>query len=247
MREDKIILVIEKLTKKFGGVTAVDEVDLTVKEGCLIAIIGPNGSGKTTLLNLISGHLEPTAGKIYFRGEDITKMTPRERALKGISRTYQISQNFRGLTVLENIWLAAQPKSRLNFFRDYRKYKDIEEKVRKILATVNLEHKASFLASQCSYGELRRLEIGRALATDPALLLMDEPTAGVSPKERSDVVDLIGKLAAEKTIILVEHAMDVVRELADEVVVLERGRIIKIGEPEEVLESKEVQTMYMRG
>ncbi len=245
--KDEIILRTENIRKEFFGFVALRDINLEVSKGEFRAIIGPNGSGKTTLINILSGALRPSAGKVYLNGEDITGLPQHIIARKGMVRTHQYTQVFPNLTVYENLWIAAQSKNKLSLFKDYKKDRDIQEKVEDILRLIGLYHKHELIVSRCSYGEQRRVQIGMALLTDPDVLLMDEPTSGISPKERGDVVNLLSRLSGEKTLVVVEHNVDVVLQLADNITVLNEGRIVAEGEPEEVINMPVVKEIYVGG
>jgi len=246
--ETKIaVLTTTNLTKSFGGLIAVNDANMLVDEGELRAVIGPNGSGKTTLLNLISGHLKCTCGKIMLYNEDVTHLPPNIRASRGLARTFQHSQVFPRLTIIENLWVAAQRKRMLNPLGDYKTDEEVGEKVEETLKLIRLSHKSDRIASECSYGEQRRIEIGIALINNPKITLMDEPTAGISPQEREEIVNLLKNLKGLKTMLIVEHNVDVVMRIADKVTVLCEGRIVAEGLPKEVMACEEVQKAYIGG
>lgn len=246
--DNEVILRTERIRKEFAGVVALDDISIEITKGECRAIIGPNGSGKTTLINVLSGALKPTSGKVYLKGEDITGLPQYIIARKGIVKTHQYTQIFPNLTILENLWIAAQSKNKLNLFRDYKKNIDIKKKVENILKLIGLDYKSEYTVSKCSYGEQRRVQIGMALLTDPEIILMDEPTSGISPKERDDIVDLLSKLTKDnKTLVIVEHNVDVVLQLADIVTVLNNGRVIAEGTPDEVINMPEIREIYIGG
>ena len=246
MKND-IILRTENIRKEFSGFVALKDINLEVSEGEFKAIIGPNGSGKTTLINILSGALKCTKGRVYLRGEDITGLSQHLIARKGMVRTDQYTQTFPNLTVYENLWIAAQSKNKLKLFKDYKSDRDIQKRVEEVLKIISLDHKPELIVSRCSYGEQRRVQIGMALLTDPDVLLMDEPTSGISPKEREDIINLLSRLSGEKTLVVVEHNVDVVLRLADEIVVLNEGEIIAEGEPDEVINMPVIKEIYVGG
>jgi branched-chain amino acid transport system ATP-binding protein len=235
-----MILQIKGLKKSFDGFVALRGVDLTLKEGEIKAIIGPNGAGKTTLLNLITGELQPTEGKIIFKGKDITGQKAHLIALLGIAKTFQIVSLFSELSASENIMGAVQARKGLLRLR-YPPY--VVEKTQEIIDVIGLREPER-LAGELSYGEQKLLEIGIALACEPKLLLLDEPTAGLSKKAADEIIEVIKKLQ-DKSIIIVEHDMDVVEELTDSVVVLHQGRVIAESTPQQVRENPTVQEVYL--
>lgn len=240
------LLQTEGLTKAFGGLRAVDSMDFSVRPGELRAVIGPNGAGKTTLFNLITGRLAPTRGKVYFKGGEITALPPHEICRRGVARTFQITSLFPNLTVSENIWTAVQGKGgHLHPWRPARKMTHIRQRVEEVLKLLGLEEQGEVLAVNLSHGDQRLLEIGVALATTPELLLLDEPTAGMSLKETREMVGTIKGLAGGLTIVIVEHDMGVVMELAQTITVLDLGRIIAEGPPEEIRRDRRVQEVYL--
>ncbi len=248
MERNPEILKIEKLKKNFGGLAAINGLDLSVKRGELRAIIGPNGAGKTTLFNLITGTLPPTEGKIFFKGEDILGFPPYKISHKGIARTLQITSIFPNLTVFDNVWSAAQSRKRvLNPFLHVRSLTDVREKTESFIEMVGLSEKKDSPACDISYGDQRLLEIAIALGTDPELLLLDEPTAGLGPWETKIIVEKIKELATKLTILLVEHDMEVVMGLAEKITVLHYGEKIAEGTPDEIRMDKEVKRVYLGG
>ncbi len=243
-------LETKDLCKYFGGLKAVDQVSFSVEEGQLKSIIGPNGAGKTTFFNLLCGLYEPTAGKIFFRGKDITEKKMNQTSQLGISKTFQITHIFPRLSVFENVRISAQSrKTTFNFWRRADSLEEVNEKTRKILEMVKLADSHDRSASTLSHGERKYLEIGIALATDPRLLLLDEPTAGMSPAETVLAMNLIRKLHDELslTILLVEHDMNVVMNISDEVFCMNEGRELACGSPEEISGNEVVQKVYLGG
>jgi branched-chain amino acid transport system ATP-binding protein len=246
---DQVILQTQKLTKAFGGLIAVNNIDMDFYTGELRAIIGPNGAGKTTYLAMIMGRLKPTSGKILFKGRDITGLPPYKVFRLGISTTFQLTSIFPDLTVYENVWVAAQSRCKgyMNPLIHHRRLKEAESRVERVLKQLNLDSVAAEPAGSISHGEQRVLEIGIALATDPELLLLDEPTSGMSAKEASEMATLIKEIAKEKTVILVEHNMDVVMRIADKITVFDKGKILAEGSPKSISENKKVQEVYLGG
>ena len=243
-----MLLGTEKVTKRFGELKAVDQVDFNLKQGQLKSIIGPNGAGKTTLFNLIAGVYRPSSGRILFKNKDITNLSLNQTSRKGITKTYQITHIFPGLTVFENVRISAQShQTSFNFWRSTHSFRKINERALEILDQVELIHKRNWLASTLSHGELRYLEIGIALATEPEVLLLDEPLAGMSAAETSSCADLIRKLNkfSNLSIVLVEHDVNVVMGLSDEILVLNEGRKLAEGTPREISENEEVQRVYL--
>ncbi len=240
------ILETRGLTRTFGGLMAVDHVDFAVQEGEIRAVIGPNGAGKTTFFNLITGVLTPTSGRILFRGEDITGLPVHQISRKGIARTVQVTSIFPSLTVAENIWLGVQSRGRLHPLARRARMSALHHEVMEIMALVGLQEQADAEAAELS-GDQRLLEIALALSTRPQLLLLDEPTAGLSAKETWDMVRVVRELAAQQTIIIVEHDMDVVMELADTITVLHMGKTLAEGPPRAIRENAQVQEVYLGG
>jgi branched-chain amino acid transport system ATP-binding protein len=240
------VLRIEGLTKRFGGLIAVNAVDFVMPGGELHAIIGPNGAGKTTLFNLISGLLSADAGRILFAGRDITGERPHRISRLGIARTLQVKSVFNGLSVYDNVWIAAQTRRGfLHPLRPAHAYGDTDAKVRDLLAQLELEGHAKELAGNLSYGDVALLEIAIALATDPRLLLLDEPVAGMSPSETARATARIRDLARRVDVILIEHDMEVVFSIADRVTVMHQGAILAAGRPDEIRRDRRVQDAYL--
>jgi branched-chain amino acid transport system ATP-binding protein len=254
---NEFILSTSGLTKNFGGLIAINDVSLDVERGSIKSIIGPNGSGKTTFFNLITGALPPSSGKIYFEGQDITRFSMHQRTRQGISRSYQITNIFPYQTTFENIRLAAQGCSgaRVNFLGMLKKagsYGEFHEKVLDIATIVGLDPARLYVpAALIPHAEQRKLEIAMALATEPRLLLLDEPAAGMAIEEIPEVIDAILRVKEsygdQLTLLVVEHKMDIVMNLSEEIVVLSEGRIIAKGSPKEIQENEEVLTVYLGG
>ena len=253
-----MLLETEGLTKRFGGITAVDGLDFALEAGELCSIIGPNGAGKTTFFNLLTGVLEPSDGTIRFDPPgrasdapvDVTAAAPDETALAGIHRSYQITNLFPTLTVLENVRIAAQA-SRGNdswkLWRNVNEFDDHYAEATAILERVGLTGAGETVTQNLSHGEKRSLEVGVALAGDPDLLLLDEPTAGVSSDGVDDVVALIEDVAEDHSVMLIEHNMEVVMDISDRIAVLHRGALIADGPPEDVRGDEAVQEAYLGG
>jgi branched-chain amino acid transport system ATP-binding protein len=241
------VLRTEALTVRFGGLTALDSVDFEVRREEIRAIIGPNGAGKSTFFNCLTGVIRPTSGRILLNGENIAGLPPNRISRKGIARSYQITNILPNATTLENVRIAAQSRrhgwSMLTHHSDFR---DILDKAEAVLASVGLEAKAEELAANLSHGEQRNLEIGIALATEPQLLCLDEPTAGMSAAETHDTMQLVRRIAKHLTILIVEHDMQVVMELAHRITVLHYGEILAEGTPAEIQQNPRVQEVYLK-
>jgi branched-chain amino acid transport system ATP-binding protein len=247
INEGSAALVLDKITKDFGGLRAADDVSLRIEPGERRAIIGPNGAGKTTLFNLITGEIPVTSGQIYLYGQDITSLPPYARTGAGLGRTYQITNIFPGLTVTENIQLAAQGLSstKFSFFGSIPKEGQIHEKVEQALEKLQLTGVKDVKASELSYGEQRQLEIALALAGEPKVLLLDEPAAGLSAAERVTIANLVRSLPAELTVVLIEHDMDLALGLVDKVAVLHFGSVIVEDTPTNIRQNETVQEIYL--
>jgi len=240
-------LRVEGLTKEFGGIRALNNISFTVKNGERLAIIGPNGAGKTTLFNLLNGQYKATAGRIYFLGREITDMPTRSRTYLGQGRSFQVTSLFSNLTVLCNVLLAIQGTGppRFQLFRSISAYKHLYTKAQELLEAVALWSKRNELAQSLSYGEQRRLEITLSLALEPKLLLLDEPSTGLTPAESSDIVNMIANLVRDITVIVVAHDMDLVFGMAERIMVLHYGEIIADGTPAEIQTHSRVKEIYM--
>ncbi|MCS7173344.1 MAG: ATP-binding cassette domain-containing protein [Armatimonadetes bacterium] len=241
------VLELRGLTKRFGGVLALWRCDLAVERGEVHALIGPNGAGKTTLINLVAGVLSPTEGRIFFEGHDITHLPAHARALRGIARTFQATNLFSRQTVLENLRLAVQARtgSSFRFWHPVRREVELEREARGYVARVGLGERTDVPVLALSHGERRQLEVGMALACRPKLVLLDEPTSGMSREESLRMVALIRSLRGQATVLLVEHDMDVVFSVADRITVLVDGRVLASGSPEEVRANPEVHRAYL--
>jgi branched-chain amino acid transport system ATP-binding protein len=243
------LLRTEKLRKFFGVVSAADNVDLRIEEGVLTSIIGPNGAGKTTLINLLTGNLPADSGKIFFRPEEITHFPIHKRVKKGICRSFQIMNIFPKLSVYENIQIPVFSffNRSLRFFRPTSQHVDVNERVEKLLSEIGLADKKGLPAGTLSHGDQRLLEIGLAMASEPKLLFLDEPTAGMNPVERVKVLENIRRLSKEKqsTFVIIEHDMDIVFSLSDRIIVLHRGQILADGAPEAIKENEDVRKVYL--
>jgi branched-chain amino acid transport system ATP-binding protein len=241
------ILKTELLTVRFGGLAALSQVNFEVRRDEVRAIIGPNGAGKSTFFNCLTGVLRPSAGRIFFDGEDITGLSSNTISQKGIARSYQITSVMPNASTLENVRIAAQSRRHSwNMLRHHSGFADINKKAEAALDSVGLLSKADELAANLSHGEQRNLEIGIALATEPTLLLLDEPTAGMSAAETHDTMQLVRRIAKDLTILIVEHDMQVVMELCDRITVLHYGEILAEGTPEEIQENPKVLEVYLK-
>jgi len=241
------LLRLRGLVKRFGGLAATDGVDLAVEAGEVHALIGPNGAGKTTLVQLISGALQPDAGAVSFAGTDLTQVSMHERVRCGLVRSYQVTSIFKRLSALDNALLAVQAAagSSLRFWTPVRSEAALAGDARALLARVGLDDRADTVAGTLAHGEQRKLEVALALAARPRLLLLDEPMAGMGPEESLRMVELIGRLAGEVTIVLVEHDMDAVFKLAHRISVLVSGRIVATGAPEAIRSDARVRQAYL--
>lgn len=240
-------LITEKLTMYFGGLAALEAIDLVVERGTTHAIIGPNGAGKSTFFNCLTGLLRPTSGRVLLEGQNITGLPPERISQLGVARSYQITNIFPGSTCLENIRVAVQSRQPdSSFLRHHRADAATLERATGIIETIGLGGKEDVMAANLSHGEQRNLEIGIALATEPMLLCLDEPTAGMSASETRDVVALIRRIGASLTILIVEHDMQVVMSLAQRITVLDYGQVLAQGTPEEIQANPQVQDAYLK-
>ena len=246
-RGGEAVIRTEALTIRFGGLTALRGVNFEVRRGEVRAIIGPNGAGKSTFFNCLTGVLRPSSGRILFHGEDITGLSPDRISQKGIARSYQITNLLPNVTALENVRIAAQSRRHgWSMLRHHRAYADLIEKAEAVLESVGLRTKADELAANLSHGEQRNLEIGIALATEPELLCLDEPTAGMSTSETHETMELVRRIAKNLTILIVEHDMQVVMELAQRITVLHYGEVLAEGTPDEIQQNPRVLEVYLK-
>jgi branched-chain amino acid transport system ATP-binding protein len=243
--DQKAVEVVE-LTKTFGGVHAVEKVSMKVPVGQRRALIGPNGAGKTTLFNCITGTFPPTSGKIFLFGKDVSRLAEHRRTAMGIGRTYQITDVFHDLTVLENVILAVQGNRPQKWImhRSVNGFSDALKRAGEELDRVGLTRRTHDIVQHLSYGERRQLELALALASKPRVLFLDEPCSGLSPGERQRIAEIIREFPQDITLILIEHDMSVALSLADQVAVLHRGRIILEGTPDEIRSNQEVREVY---
>ena len=248
---DDIVLETRKLRKEFGALVAVANVSIQVRTNSLHSIIGPNGAGKTTLFNLVSGTISPTSGRVIFKGRDITNVPLYRTAHLGIGRSFQITNIFPNLTVLENVRLACQALGHDNFkfLLHHRSFRRYEERAWDVLRQVGLAERALQLARNLPHGDKRKLELGMILAPDPEVLLLDEPTAGMAAEQVPELMKLIEeiRLAGKKTVILVEHNMNVVMGSSDTITVMHQGQVLAEGTPAEIAANEAVQSAYLGG
>jgi branched-chain amino acid transport system ATP-binding protein len=241
------ILSTEDLTIRFGGLTALDNVNFELPRGEIRAVIGPNGAGKSTFFNCLTGVVRPSSGRIRFNGEDITGLSPDRISRKGIARSYQITNVLPNATALENVRIAVQSRRHSwSLLTHHRSYRDIIEKAEIVLDQLGLRGKQDELAANLSHGDQRNLEIGIALATEPRLLCLDEPTAGMSAAETRDTMELVRRIAKDLTILIVEHDMEVVMGLAQRITVLNYGAILAEGTPAEIRDDPKVLEVYLK-
>ncbi|MGB9986091.1 ABC transporter ATP-binding protein [Salarchaeum japonicum] len=248
------VLKTEDLRREFGALCAVDDVSVEIDSEEVTSIIGPNGAGKTTFYNLLSGRLDPTAGEVFLRGrsgelENVTGLPPHDIAQRGLSRAYQINNNFEGLSVLDNVRVArvSTTDRSKELLSRYHTDDELREAAEDVLDLTGLRDVAETEAANLSHGDKRKVEIALSLATDPAVVLLDEPTAGMNPSESEEMVELIKELdeTTDTTFVLTEHDIDMVLEISDRILVLHRGELIANGTPDEVMANEDVTTAYL--
>ena len=244
-----MIVQTHSLTKRFSGFTAIDRVTLSIEENEIRSIIGPNGAGKTTLFNLLMGVLQPTEGTIEFDGQDITDEPLHRRPYFGISRSYQVTNVYQSMTVFENLQTAVGlfHGNYYDTMTPLDQQRDVTDKAEALIDRLGFADERETAASALSHGEKRRLEVGMALAAEPKLLLLDEPTAGMGSKEAEETIEFIGGLAEELTVALIEHNIEGVMQVSDVISVLERGQIIAEGDPDSIRQNERVQSAYLGG
>jgi branched-chain amino acid transport system ATP-binding protein len=241
------ILETKAICHDFSGLQVLMDVNLDVKKGERHAVIGPNGAGKTTLFNVITGTYHPSEGDVFFKGRKVTGFKPHKMVRRGMGRSFQITSTFSRLTAFQNIRMGILSKRaiRFNMLRMLDKMQDVTAETEEVLKRINLDGERDIPASQLSYGKSRSLEISMALATDPELVMLDEPTAGMSVDETHNAVELIRRLTEGKTMVIIEHDMDVVFSLADRITVLHLGTILASGPPEEIRDNQAVKDAYL--
>jgi branched-chain amino acid transport system ATP-binding protein len=249
-----VLLQTDRLRKEFGGLVAVDDVDFTVPASSIVSLIGPNGAGKTTFFNMLTGVYKPTEGRVLFVGEDMTNKPPHAFTQRGIGRTFQNIRLFQNMTALENVLVGMHVRLKGNLFealvrtpRVKREEKEARERARELLEFSGLKRRDNVIGKNLSYGDQRRLEVARALATQPKLLLLDEPTAGMNPQETADFTTFVGRLRDEHelSVLLIEHDMRVVMGISDRVTVLDYGEKIAEGTPQEIQKNERVIEAYL--
>jgi branched-chain amino acid transport system ATP-binding protein len=243
------ILKTESLTKRFGGLVAVNQVNLTIEENRLTSIIGPNGAGKTTFFNLLSGLMKPDEGKIFLGNLNITGYPSHRVAKRGMARSFQLLSLFNELTLFENIRMAVQAEKGhgLKMLSSIGALRDVNDRAFEIVQAIGLEGKENITAKNLSYGDRRILDIGISLASNPKLLLLDEPTSGLASRETGKMAKFIQGLARDLTLVLIEHDMSIVLSISDHIAVLHQGRVIAEGTPAEIQQNEEVQEAYLGG
>jgi len=248
MPSNKLILKTKNLSKDFGALRAVNDVTLGIGSG-VHSIIGPNGAGKTTLFNLLTGFLKPTEGKIFYQGEEITHLSPYDISKAGMARSFQITSVFPELTVYENVRLAVQSrlKAAYNFLVSFKSLKGVNEKTKNILSQLGLLELADLKAKNLSYGLQRSLDIGVSLATEPKVILLDEPTSGMDQKDTDQIIQLISDISRKMPVALIEHNIDIVLSISDVITVLYQGEVLAEGTPSEIQNNDKVQEAYLGG
>jgi len=244
-----MVLSVNNLTKSFGNLTVLGGLNFSVQEGEFKAVIGPNGAGKTTLFNVISGRFAPDKGTIEFRGKNVTGAKPHVLSGMGLARSFQINNFFLKLSVLDNIRLAVQSrlKNSTSVWRNSVDSGLLREKTLEIIESVGLSHVRDEMSQNLSYGDQRKLEIGLAMGTQPFLLMLDEPTSGMSRFESQSMIELVKQLSKKVTIVLIEHDIDFVMSVSDSIMVIHYGRKIAEGTPDEIAQNEEVQNVYLGG
>lgn len=249
LKAGQVVLNVEGLSKSFGGVDAVVDLSFSLQQSELLALIGPNGAGKTTCFNMVNGQLKPDRGKVQLLGNDITGWSPRKIWRQGVGRTFQITATYSSMTVVENVQMAliAKHKKTLSLFSKANRL--YSEPAMQLLELTGMAQQAERSAGILAYGDLKRLELAIALAHDPVLLLMDEPTAGMAPRERNELMELVSQIVTEKnlSVLFTEHDMDVVFGHSDRIMVLNRGQLIASGVADEIRNNAQVQEVYLGG
>lgn len=241
-----IILETRNVGKRFGHFVALNDISIAFERGRLTAIIGPNGAGKSTYFNVLSGAFAPSSGQLLLRNQDITGLAQHKFAHRGIAKSFQITNVFPKLSAFENVRVAVQARhAGLNLWRNRDGYAGVNDRARELLSLTGLERQAERTAQDMAHGEQRALEIAMALATDPSVLLLDEPTAGMSPEETRVMMDLIQRLGRDRTIILVEHKMKLVMGICERIIVLHHGELLADGTPQQVQANPEVKRVYL--
>ena len=246
----KTLIRTENLSIQFGALKAVNGMSLEIEKNKFTTILGPNGAGKTTFFNLLSGMLKPTEGKIFLNDVDITKYTPQERIMAGMGRSFQLTNVFPALTVFENVRLAVQSASGIGYklFKDHRSFNEVNQRTEELLKQVLLAEKYNHLASEISHGEQRKLELAMVIALKPEVLLLDEPTAGMSIEEVPTMIKLLHEIKdSGTTILLIEHKMNMVKALSDVLIIMVNGELLCQGHPDEVTQNPTVMKAYLGG
>ncbi len=248
------ILRVDNITMQFGGVRAIDNLSFSVNKGSIYGLIGPNGAGKTTIFNIITGNLKPTKGKVFLEGEDITGIKPNKVVFKGIARTFQNIRLFKSMSVLENILIGFDAAAKYSYFeailrfpRFFKYEKEIKEKAYELMEIFNITEFANLNANALSYGNQRKVEIARAMATNPKMLLLDEPAAGMNPKETAELSEIVHKIKDEfnLSILLIEHDMKFVNSMCEKLTVLDYGEKIFEGKPSDAIVDEKVISAYL--
>ncbi len=246
----EVVIRTENLCVQFGALKATNNVSLEIEKNKFTTILGPNGAGKTTFFNLLSGQLKPTSGKIFLNDKEITNFSVQQRIAEGMGRSFQLTNIFPQLSVFENVRLAVQAHAKIGYklFTSYKKYKKINEKTQELLNKVLLSDKGELIASNLSHGEQRKLELALVLALEPEVLLLDEPTAGMSVEEVPVMIDMLKNIKASgTTVVLIEHKMNMVKALSDVLIILVNGELLIKGDPEEVSQNPTVMKAYLGG